>query len=83
MRTLTSGATVYELTDEERATMKRLIDARLVIGIGKHAKLKALIADLVTALESAEVYLLQYAEPSPAPLRALIRETLAAAKDTP
>ena len=57
MTTLTRGATVYELTDEERATMKRLIDAGLVVGIGKHARLRAKLEQLADAhvAASAEI----------------------------
>lgn len=37
---LTRNATIYELTDDERACMKRLIDAGLVVTIGEHSRVK-------------------------------------------
>jgi len=51
--TLTRGATIYELTAEERATMKRLIDAGLVVGIGEHAVIKRDRAELIEALQDS------------------------------
>jgi hypothetical protein len=33
--------TIYELTEEERAVMKKLIDNGLVVTIGEHARVKA------------------------------------------
>ena len=48
---LTRGATIYQLTAEERACMKRLTDAGLVVSIGKHAAVKRERAELIEALE--------------------------------
>ena len=49
--TLTRGATIYELTADERATMKRLTEAGLVVSIGEHKRerdrLKAINAELL------------------------------------
>ena len=38
---LERGATIYSLTTEERAVMKRLTDARIVVSIGEHGSIKA------------------------------------------
>ena len=38
---LERGATIYSLTSEERAVMKRLTDARIVVSIGEHGSIKA------------------------------------------
>ena len=35
-------STIYELTEQERAVMKKLIDNGLVVTIGEHAKFKRL-----------------------------------------
>ena len=48
--TLTRGATIYELTDDERDTMKRLTAAGLVVSCGEFSRLKAVNAELARAL---------------------------------
>ena len=49
---LTRGATVYQLDGADRDAMKRLTDAGLVVSVGQHARLKAINAELLAALES-------------------------------
>ena len=37
---LVRGSTVYQLTANERNVMKRLTDAGMVVGVGRHSRLR-------------------------------------------